>query len=329
MTTNEIAVRTTQDLAEKMEWAKAMAVSTLLPKHYQSQPGNLLFAIEYADALGVERINAITEIFVIDGKPSASANLIAGLIRKAGHVLRVEGDDTYAKATLIRKDDPENPMIATWNMEKARQAGLTGKSVWKAYPGAMLRSRAITEVARMGATDATLGLVYTAEELGAEVDAQGNPIKASGFTSAVVTGTGPERMRSVLGVDDNSDDKSSDKTSDTQDAEIVNSADPSRESEDKSGDKSGDNSDEGFWPEVTIPTSKEPDFGARNEVWATEKQIGLIGVLMEKAGITEKSARLGYAIRVTGRLIESATELTSFEASKVIDALKLEAGDGE
>ncbi len=212
--TNEIVVRTAQDLAEKMDWSKAMAGGSLIPAQYRNNPANLLFAIEYADALGIERINAITEIFVIDGKPSASANLIAGLVRKAGHILRVEGDDTYATATLIRSNDPDHPSVATWTMDKARQAGLAGKNVWKAYPGAMLRSRAITEVARMGATDATLGLVYTAEELGAEVDAQGKPIKESGFTSAVVTGSGADRMKNVLHL-------VGEVITDSQDAEIV------------------------------------------------------------------------------------------------------------
>ena len=72
-------------LAEKQEWSRAMAPSGLLPKQYQGNPANLLFAVEYADALGVERIHAITSIHVIEGKPSASADLIAATVRRAGH----------------------------------------------------------------------------------------------------------------------------------------------------------------------------------------------------------------------------------------------------
>jgi hypothetical protein len=41
----------------------------------------------------------------------------------------------------------------------------------------MLRSRAITEVARMGAPDALYGVIYTPEELGAEVDAAGEVLE--------------------------------------------------------------------------------------------------------------------------------------------------------
>ena len=173
---NELARTQGNTLEGKMKYAQALATSSLLPRSYQKQPGNLLFALEYADALGVSPIHAITSIHVIEGKPTASADLIAALIRKAGHKLRVTGDDTKAKAVLIRSDDPDFEFVAEWDMGKARAAGLAGKGVWKSYPGAMLRSRAITEVARMGAPDALYGVIYTPEELGATVDAEGTPV---------------------------------------------------------------------------------------------------------------------------------------------------------
>ena len=173
---NDLARTQGTNLNDKMQYAQALATSSLLPKQYQRQPGNLLFALEYADALGVSPIHAITSIHVIEGKPSASADLIGSMVRKAGHKLRVTGDDTHARAVLIRRDDPDFEFTAEWDMDRARQAGLTGKGVWKNYPGAMLRSRAITEVARMGAPDALYGVQYTAEELGAEVNADGEPV---------------------------------------------------------------------------------------------------------------------------------------------------------
>jgi hypothetical protein len=181
-------------LQDKMQYAKALATASLLPKAYQNNPGNLLFALEYAEALGVAPINAITSIHVIDGKPSASADLIAGLVRRAGHRLRVEGDDTYAVAHLIRADDPDYTYEARWDLDKARTAGLLGKGTWKNYPGALLRSRAITEVARMGASDALFGVIYTPEELGAEVDAEGDVVE----TARPTPRSGKDRLRAAL-----------------------------------------------------------------------------------------------------------------------------------
>lgn len=171
----EIAVR--QDsLATKMEYARTLAVSKLLPKDYQQNPGNILLALEYADALGIKPIHAITAIHVISGRPSASADLIAALVRRQGHKLRVVASDTEATATLIRADDPDFEYKATWTIPRAKAAQLLSNPSWSKYPSAMLRSRAITEVARQGASDALMGFSYTPEELGATVDAQGAPV---------------------------------------------------------------------------------------------------------------------------------------------------------
>jgi hypothetical protein len=195
MTSTAVVVH--EDMSEKVEWAKTLAVANLLPKAYQNNPGNVLFAVEYADALGISRINAITSIHVIDGRPSASADLIAALVRRAGHKLRVTGDDTFARAELFRSDDPDFMYAAQWDMDKARAAGLANKGVWKNYPAAMLRSRAITEVARMGASEALLGLIYTPEELGADVDQTGAPTRST-ITATVEPRSGADRVRAMV-----------------------------------------------------------------------------------------------------------------------------------
>lgn len=171
---NEIA-RTQENLNEMMTWSRAMSQGTLMPKQYQGNPANLMFAAEYADALGISRIHVLTSIAVINGRPTPSADLMAAMVRQNGHKLRVTGDDTYAEAILIRSDDPDFEYKARWDAAKARTAGLWGnKGPWTLYPGAMLRARAISEVVRMGASDVMAGGIYTPEELGAAVDESGN-----------------------------------------------------------------------------------------------------------------------------------------------------------
>ena len=149
----------------RIQYAQALAQASLLPRAYQKQPANVLLAMEYGDALGIPPIQAIQSVHVIEGRPTASADLIASLVRKAGHKLRVTGDDQSATAQIIRADDPDFTFEVTWTMERAQRAGLTGKGVWKQYPAAMLKARAITEVARAGAGDALFGVIYAPEEL--------------------------------------------------------------------------------------------------------------------------------------------------------------------
>lgn len=164
----------TNSLSEKKDWAQAMSTGDLLPRQYQGKPGNLLFACEYADALGISRVHVLTSIAVINGRPSPSADLMAAMVRAHGHKLRVWGNDTEAHAELIRSDDPDFTFKATWDINKAKKANLWGnKGPWSLYPSAMLRARAISEVVRLGAQDVMAGGIYTPEELGAVVDDSG------------------------------------------------------------------------------------------------------------------------------------------------------------
>lgn len=165
-------------LPDKMEYARALAVSGMLPSQYRNQPANLLYALEFADSLGLHPMAAITGVHVIEGKPSASSALISALVRRAGHKLRVTGNDEQATAQIVRADDPEFTFSCTWTWGRAEQAGLTNKKVWKNYPAAMLKARAITEVAREACEEALSGMHYTPEELGANVNEEGLPVEA-------------------------------------------------------------------------------------------------------------------------------------------------------
>ncbi len=149
---NELAQR--EPLEVQAKRAELMAgAGEVLPRTYRNNPAALLVAFEYADALNIPRVNALTSIHLVDGKPTASADLIGALVRRACHKLRVTCDETYAEAVIIRADDPDFiPAPIRWDEQRARKAGLWGKKgPWQNYPGAMMRSRAITEAARMWA----------------------------------------------------------------------------------------------------------------------------------------------------------------------------------
>ena len=173
-----LAVRSdpSQTLPAKIAYARALADSGLLPAAYRAQPANVLYAVEYGDMLGLPPMAAITGIHIIEGKPSASSGLISALVRRAGHKLRVTGNDKEATAHIVRADDPDFTFEARWTLERAKAADLAGKGTWKKYPAAMLKARAISEVARAACEEALFGLHYTPEELGAEVDEDGGVV---------------------------------------------------------------------------------------------------------------------------------------------------------
>jgi len=168
MTNTDIAVTDAATLHGRMEYAKALATSNLLPQAYQKQPANILVAIEYGEALGLAPMVAIQQISVIQGKPTMSAQLMGALVRQAGHRLRIAVDEKTKSvvAELTRSDDPDFTFRSVWSMDRAQAAGLSGKGgSWKTYPLAMLKARAITEVCRDGCPEVLAGVAYTPEEL--------------------------------------------------------------------------------------------------------------------------------------------------------------------
>lgn len=167
-----------QQLDAYIRNAEKLAGASLLPAQYQRQPANILLAIQTGAPLGFTAMQSIHGIHVIKGKPTMSADMTAAAVRRAGHKLRITGDDTHAVAVLIRSDDPDFEYRCEWTLDRAKKAGLLGNDTWAKYPAAMLRARAITEVARAGASEALYGVVYTPEELGAEVDEDGAVIDA-------------------------------------------------------------------------------------------------------------------------------------------------------
>lgn len=195
-------------MRDRVDWAEKIARSNLLPRQYQNNPANVLLALEYGNALGISPVVAMQQIHVIDGKPSASAQLIGGLVRQAGHKLRVTFDDRTmtATATVIRSDDPDYEFVAVWTMDRAKAANLTGKGNWKTYPAAMLKARAITEVARDACPEALFGVAYTAEELNGdapvrvEVNVAPEDVEARFREACVKAGLDPEQVMLETGV---------------------------------------------------------------------------------------------------------------------------------
>lgn len=205
-------------LTSRIRYARELANAGLLPEQYRNKPGNVLYAVEYGLMLGISPMAAITGIHVIDGKPTASAALMSALVRRAGHRLRikvtgsVEGGDLKATAMLTRTDDPDWTFETNWTIDRARRAGLVdsylqgadGKWVvrartkrglpgnWETYPEALAKARAISEVVREGCEEVLCGAHYTAEELGAMVDDEGNVLDGEVVSETLTPTVEPE-----------------------------------------------------------------------------------------------------------------------------------------
>ncbi|GLU91313.1 hypothetical protein [Agromyces sp. NBRC 114283] len=191
-------------LTERREYAQTLAAAgDLIPRGLWSpvqrpdgsmgpaapSPGKVLLVIETGAMLGLHPAAALQSINVVEGRATLSAQLIAGLIRKAGNRLEIRktgsiptGDYSVTVVGTITQTGEE--FESTWDIPRAIRAGLVdsyrqnadgvwevrarssqGKAKpWESYAEVMPVWRAISEVSRFGFSDVTFGL-YSTEEL--------------------------------------------------------------------------------------------------------------------------------------------------------------------
>lgn len=100
---------------------------------------------------------------IIQGRPAKKAEaMLRDFLAGGGKVEWHEMKDTCADATFSH---PAGGSVRiTWDMERAKQAQLTSKDMYKKYPRQMLRARTVSEGVRAVGPFATSGL-YVPEEV--------------------------------------------------------------------------------------------------------------------------------------------------------------------
>lgn len=142
--------------------------------------------------LGFGPFAAVNGIHLIQGKPTVGANLMAAAVRShPRYDYRVkELTDTVCELEFF--DNGKLAGNSRFTSEEALKAELSnGKNsaTWKKYPRNMLFARAMSNGVRWFAPDIFSGnATYTPEELGADVDDEGNVIEVSGRRVDQVTG---------------------------------------------------------------------------------------------------------------------------------------------
>lgn len=154
-------------LAEQVSYAQSVAKAGILPQAYKGRPADIIVAMGLGQSMGLSPMESVYRINVIQGKPTASAELIASQVRKAGHRLRIRKDEKKMSVTctIYRADDPEFPFEVTRDKAWADRMGLSGKDNYKKQPLTMLTWRAITACAREACPEALYGVAYTPDEM--------------------------------------------------------------------------------------------------------------------------------------------------------------------
>jgi hypothetical protein len=181
--------------------AQTLVQTTFVPDSFRGKPGEATAAILAGLEVGLQPMAALRSFDVIQGQAAPRAITLRAIVQSFGHdMLLVESTGTRCKMRGRRKGTSEWQEVV-WTLDRAKGLGLLNKHNWMDQPQAMLGARATSELARLIASDAILGLGYSAEE----VADGGTPTQAVNEQTVDATPTGTRRMSRRPKNDDGAD----------------------------------------------------------------------------------------------------------------------------
>jgi hypothetical protein len=154
---------TTMEQAIKV--AEMLAKSSLVPKAYQGQPANVLVAMAYGESFGMQPLQAMQSVAVVNGMPGLYGDGLLAVCRSCSswEWMQEAIDGETAICTAKRRNEPE--VTATFSVADAKRAQLWGKAgPWTQHPTRMLAMRARAFALRNLYADVLRGM-GSAEEL--------------------------------------------------------------------------------------------------------------------------------------------------------------------
>lgn len=174
MSGTEIAAKpafslTPQSIDEAIRLADLMSKSNIVPKDYINNPGNILVAMQWGMELGLQPLQAMQNIAVINGRPSLWGDAVLALVLSHPSCQDVvetyEGEGNNLTAVCVAKRKGRADKTARFSIADATSAGLIGKSgPWTSYRDRMLKMRARAFALRDQFADVLKGMAVAEEE---------------------------------------------------------------------------------------------------------------------------------------------------------------------
>ncbi|MCM1513314.1 MAG: recombinase RecT [Oxalobacter formigenes] len=132
-----------QSLDEAMRFADSLSKSRIIPKDYQGNPGNILVAMQWGMEIGLQPLQAMQNIAVINGRPSIWGDAALAIVKGSGLLESITEEPTDEGCTCTIKRKGEEPVARSFTVADAKKAGLLNKQgPWTNYPKRMMQMRA-------------------------------------------------------------------------------------------------------------------------------------------------------------------------------------------
>jgi hypothetical protein len=159
-----------KDLAEALQFAEILSKSNIVPKEFIGNPGNILVAVQWGMELGLQPMQAMQSIAVINGRPTLWGDAVIGLVRSSPLCEYVIEEDLGDKSVCRVKRRGEDEQARIFTDDDAKKAGLQGKAgPWTQYPKRMRQMRARSWALRDVFPDVLRGMPIAEEVMDTEV----------------------------------------------------------------------------------------------------------------------------------------------------------------
>lgn len=153
------------NVSEALQLAEMLSKSSIVPKDYQGNPGNVFVAMQWGAEIGLAPMQAMQNIAVINGRPSIWGDAMLALVRASGLLEYIHENPTDDGCTVKVKRKGEDEVVRSFTLLDAKKAGLSGKTgPWTQYPKRMMQMRARSIALRDVFTDVLKG-IQSAEEV--------------------------------------------------------------------------------------------------------------------------------------------------------------------
>ena len=155
---NEIITKESVDCVSRM--AKAFAASGMFG--YKSE-ADAFALMTIAQANGLHPAKAAERYHIIQGRPAMKSEAMLSSFQESGGKIKWL-KRTNTECSLHLEHPQGGELDVTWDIARAKAAGLTDKNTWKQFPAQMLSARCVSEGVR-ALFPACLCGMYTPEEV--------------------------------------------------------------------------------------------------------------------------------------------------------------------
>lgn len=173
--TGEMAVSIPTAAHALIEWAQSadaaytlankLCSTAFVPAQFKGKPVEAAAAMIAGAEVGLSPMASLRAFDVIQGVAAPRALTLRAIAQSQGHDFVTDEATPQRVVMRGRRRGSSEWQSVTWTIQRATQMGLTSKDQWKKQPQTMLIARATTELVRLVAADAVLGIGYSAEEV--------------------------------------------------------------------------------------------------------------------------------------------------------------------